>query len=152
MSVPTSARGRPELETACPSAIRDKLTAFELHDVVLGNVVAQCVEQPRGHHLRAGGEPFIAQRIEAQEIELTLAVGHQQTGIRSEGLHDQDLQGRPRRRWIGVARTTLQFLDGHASRAVTVDIPLAVHDIAERVDGPRRDDAVNGMALAGLPQ
>ena len=57
MSSATSSAGRPALETACPFCVRDELRAVESNEVVLGDVVAERVEEPRRHHLAPVASP-----------------------------------------------------------------------------------------------
>jgi len=83
----------PALETACPFSCAE-LGAVEAHEVVVDDEVAESVQEARRHHLGAGREPVVPARVEAQEIEIILGVGDEQSRVHAERLDDQDL---PRR-------------------------------------------------------
>ena len=129
-----------------------ELRALERQNVVFWNVIAERVEEPRRDHLRASRQAFVAEGIEAQEIDLTLAVGHEHARIHPEGLDDEDLPGRAAGGRIRVARASLQLFDRQSACRMTVDIPITVHHFAEGIHSPGRNHATCGMPLAGFFQ
>ena len=52
-----------------PLCMGHELRPVERDEVVLGHVIAECIEEPRRHHLGACGKAFVPDRVKAQHVE-----------------------------------------------------------------------------------
>ncbi len=131
--------------------VSHELRALESDEVVLRNVIAERVEELRRHHLCAGRQAFVAE-LDRSAGDRVDSCCRPRAGPDStpKVFTTSTCQGVPVVGRIGVARTPLQLVDRHSACRVTVDIPVAVHHLAERIHGPGGNHAVGRMALAGL--
>ena len=90
--------------------------------------------------------------IEAQAVNPVVLVFEYDRGVRLIVLQQQDVPRAGRGGRLIVAAASAQFLDAHASPAVTVHVPGAVEHFTQRIDVLGCDHALLGMPFSRPPE
>jgi hypothetical protein len=127
-----------------------ELVAPDVGDVVLGDVIAESMEEPRSDHVRGGGQVRMGGGVELHEVDVSAGVPHGEPRRDPSRLRRDDGQGLGDVRRTDGRKAAGDLIQGQVSRGDPVGEPARVGHLAEGVDVHCRRDVIARTVAEGV--